>query len=312
MGTPEYAQTILASLFAAGYPICQVISQPNKKTGRGQKILQTPVAKFATQHGLNLFQPDTLKTAEAFENIKQHEPDFIVVAAYGKIIPQNILDIPKSECLNVHASLLPSYRGASPIHYAILNGDQQTGVSIMKVIAALDAGPVYKRESLPIFDTDNIVSLTQKLATLGAQVLLQTLEEIQQHSISAVEQDSKKVSYATKIKKDMAHINWHQPAQKIFNQVRALADWPVAQTTINDMICKIWDTEILKESSNTTPGTITHLGKQGWAVATTTTDLLIKEVQLQNKNRMRAFDIANGLRLKSGILLGNSQNKEYK
>lgn len=300
MGTPEFAKVILERLYESSHHIIAVFAQPDKPAGRGQKLHSPPVAIYAKEKKLRLFQPRKIKDGEVFSSIQELEPDFLVVAAYGKLLPQNILDVAKIESINVHASLLPKYRGAAPINYALLKGEKITGVSIMRMTQELDAGPVFIKKEIPITMMDNAITLTQKLATLGAETLIQALNEITGPGLKPHLQDSTQCSFAPKLDKDMASIDWSQPSQTIFDQIRALLPWPVAHTTLEGKNLKIFSSLPLEIKSSQNPGTVVHIGKAGLTITTATTDLLIKEVQLEGKKKMNAFDLANGLRLKAG------------
>lgn len=305
MGTPEFARIILARLYEEGFLIKAVFAQPDKPSGRGQKVHAPPVAAFAREKGLDLYQPSKLRNPEVSETVEKIAPDFIVVAAYGKILPQRLLNVAKVENLNVHASLLPCYRGAAPINYALLEGREKTGVSIMRVVREMDAGPVYAKEEVGIEPEDNALTLSERLAHRGAGLLIQTIQRIVNEGLKPVEQEHERATFAPKITRQLAPIDWQKTAWSIFNQVRALIPWPVAHTTIAGKTLRIFATGVLNEKSGRPPGTVTHIAPAGLTVATGTTDLLVKEVQLEGKRRMNAFDLANGLRLKAGeIKLG--------
>lgn len=297
LGTPEFALASLVALFDAGFPIVGVVTQPDKPAARGQKIHPPPVARFAKEKSLTLFQPEKIRDESVLTALQALKPDFIVVAAYGKILPERLLKMARIECLNVHASILPEYRGAAPINQAILDDKKATGVSIMRVVKELDAGPVFLIQEIPIGDDDDAITLTHKLADVGAKVLVEAIERIASGKLVAKAQDQTKVTHVSKITKEQALIDFTKSARQIFNQVRALLPWPVANTLINGKRLKVYKTVALTTDSKKTPGEIIHLGQAGITVATTDHDLLITEVQLEGKKRMNAFDLANGLRL---------------
>lgn len=304
MGTPDFARVILAKLYAEGFPIIAVVAQPDKPSGRGQKMHVPPVADFAKEKLLPLYQPEKIRDDSFLQKLSAHEPDYIIVAAYGKILPEALLKIAKKECLNVHASLLPQYRGAAPINYALLNDEKETGVAIMRVVKDLDAGPVFLERKIAIVDDDDAVSLTEKLAEIGTDALIHVLKEIEKEKTNPIEQNHALSSYAPKLDKTVSPIHWGESARAIFNQVRALIPWPVAQTTILGKNLKIYHTKVTGQKSRGVLGEIVHAGNDGWTVVTGDGDLLLSEVQLAGKNRMSAFDVANGLRLKVGTILG--------
>lgn len=304
MGSPEFAAEILRQLHSAGYPICAVYAQPDKPAGRGQKLLPPPVAQLAKELALPLEQPGTLKDEETVQKLRAYQPDFIVVAAYGRILPSGVLTAARCDILNVHASLLPKYRGASPVHQALLEGDDHTGVSIMRVQKELDAGPVFAKARLAIESQDTSATLMHKLSVLGAQTLLEVLPQVAS-GLQPVEQDHAQATFTHKITKELAVIDWQQPANRILGKIRALIPWPVAQTQIAGKILKIHAAEALSERSGKSAGTVVHLGKKGWTVATGTDDILILEVQLEGKNRVAAAAAANGLRITAGVHLGS-------
>ncbi|MBF0106993.1 MAG: methionyl-tRNA formyltransferase [Deltaproteobacteria bacterium] len=302
MGTPEFARIILEKLFHQNFPIKAVFAQPDKPAGRGKKIKSSPVALFARENNIPLFQPDKLRTPDVLETIKQTAPDFIIAAAYGKILPQTVLNSATIEALNVHGSILPHYRGAAPINYALMDGRPETGCSIMRMVKEMDAGPVYLIKKTPIEISDNAVSLSLKLAHIGADALIEAMRLISQDKLKPKEQDHTNATFAPKLARDLSCINWQDSSQKIFNLVRALVPWPVAATQLDGRQIKIYATEVLNTRAGAQAGHIVHIAKNGWTVATGTSDILVKEVQLEGKTKMKAFDLANGLRLESGTL----------
>lgn len=304
MGSPEFAAVILRRLHAAGYPICAVYAQPDKAAGRGQKLTMPPVAALAKELGLSLRQPSSLKDGANQEALASFSPDYIIVAAYGKILPDAVLTAPKKDILNVHGSLLPAYRGASPVQQALLDGCTQTGVSIMRVQTALDAGPVFATRTEPIRADDTAGSLMERLAQSGAELLLQTLAELENGPLEARPQNDEQASYTRKISKEAAQIHWTDPAKTILGQIRAYQPWPVAVTVLQEKKLKVFAAQPLPSRSGRAPGTVVMLAKNGWTVATGTEDILVSDVQLEGKKRLPAFEVANGLRLVSGVVLG--------
>lgn len=304
MGTPEFARVSLSALFDNGYPIVGIFSQPDKPFGRGRKIHSPPCAVFAKEKNLPLYQPNSLKDKNTIQEIEKLNPDFIIVAAYGKILPQKILDAAKIDCINVHASLLPKFRGAAPIQWAVVHGEKETGVCLMKMVQKMDAGPVYVSETLSIESKDNAQSLTEKLAPIGAQLLVNALPLIQNAEVKAEEQDEAQVTYAPSISKEQGRIDWNQPTNVINNLIRGMNPWPCAYTLIDNKRLKIYDSDVLPEKPNESPGKIYLVSPKGLHVACRNSALCLTEVQLEGKKRMAASDFARGIRLKEGKKLG--------
>lgn len=304
LGTPDFARVILAKLHAEGFPILAVVVQPDKPSGRGQKMQLPPVAIFAKENSLKLYQPEKVRDETFLQELTALKPDYIIVAAYGKILPESLLQIPRKDCLNVHASLLPRYRGAAPINHALLNDEKETGIAIMRVVKELDAGPVFLEKRIVISDGDDALSLTEKLAEIGAGALIETLEKIEKEKLHPIEQNHAASTYVPKLAKTLSLIDWKKNAREIFNQVRALIPWPAAQTKILGKNLKIYRTKVAGQKSQGILGEIIHMAKDGWTVVTGEGDLLVSDVQLEGKKRMSAFDVANGLRLRVGTVLG--------
>lgn len=301
LGTPEFACVCLETLVQRGFNVVGVVAQPDRPAGRGHHLSSPPVAQFAKESGLPLLQPENFKTPEAIQALAQWQPDFLIVVAYGNILPQAVLDIPKREALNVHASLLPRYRGAAPIQHALLSGDDTTGISIMRMVLRLDAGPVFKTRELPIAFEDTTVTLTAKLARLGADTLCDTLNELVQNpALQPSIQDESQATLAPKIRREMSALHWGNSSRQIYNQIRALVPWPVASTTFKGSPLKIHAAQITQGSAGCEPGTILHLAKAGLTVATGEGQLLITQVQPEGKKIMHAFDWANGVHVKVG------------
>ncbi len=303
MGSPQVSVTILEAILQAGHEVKAVVTQPDKAAGRGQKLTAPPVKTFAETRGLKILQPLQVKRSEFVEELRSLGAKALIVAAYGRILSQEILDITPYP-LNVHFSLLPKYRGASCVASALLNDEKETGVTIMKVVEELDAGPIIAQESLAIKEEDNTGILETKLAQIGGKLLIQVLDQIENKTTR--EQNIKEVSYAPLLKKEDAHIHWSKPARFIFNQIRAYNPWPIAYTLIDNKRLKIYGAnevrcEELGVRSNFPspltphPSLITHVSDQGIEVACGEGSLLITEVQPEGKNRMSAKDFLNGM-----------------
>lgn len=303
MGTPEFAVPSLEALIAAGHTVCGVFSQPDKPVGRHQNKLQaTPVKECALSHGIPVFQPVKLRDGTALAQIKALAPELIVVAAYGRILPQDILDCPPLGCINVHSSLLPKYRGAAPINWAILNGDKETGVTIMHMAAALDAGDIISQVSTPIGPDETAPELTARLAVLGGELLVETVEALRNGTASRTPQEESAVTLAPMLSKELSPMDWSKNAEALHDQVRGLLTWPAAAAEIGGVHCKIFLTS--PENGKGTPGTVLEAGKVGLLVACGGGSALrILELQPDGKKRMPAEAFLAGHPLKPGEIL---------
>jgi len=295
-GTPEFAVPALAALIAAGHEIVLVLTQPDRPAGRGMKLKGSPVKELALQHGLPVYQPETLKTPESQAPVAAVEADVMVVAAYGLILPQAVLDMPGQGCLNIHASLLPRWRGAAPIQRAILAGDAETGVTIMEVVLALDAGAMLKKGVVPITERDTAQSLHDALAEMGGRLMVETLAEL--GTIQAQPQDEALVTYAEKLRKDEAPLDWNSNAADLARQVRAFNPFPVAQATFEGEPWRIWMAYAVPDVSGA-PGEVLNTS-DGILVACGAGALRITEVQKPGGKRLQARDFLAGNPLKPG------------
>lgn len=310
MGTPEPALEALQDLISAKHEILCVVTQPDRPKGRGQKISFSLVKELALKYSLPIEQPEKIKGNQVFISfLESLKPDIIVVVAYGKILPKQILDIPKYGCVNVHASLLPKYRGAAPIQWALLKGEKETGVSIMKIDELLDTGDIILQERIRIEDDDNTSSLSKKLFTLGSQLLLRALEQIEKREAKYTPQKEAGASNAPAIAKESAEIDWRKSAAEIHNRIRAMIPWPVAHTFYKEKLLRIWKSEVhlldLK-NENKLPGTIIEIVRNvGLIVAAGSGNILIHEVQPAGKKLMPAYNFAIGHDVKVGETLPN-------
>ena len=305
-GTPDFAVESLKELINSRHKVLAVITQPDKPKGRGKKVLPPPVKDFALKHGITVLQPSKVKgNLELYEKLRELSPDIFVVVAYGKILPKEIIELPKYKTINVHASLLPEYRGSAPIHRAILDGKEKTGVCIMEIIEELDAGDIYECKEIEIKDSDDIVSVHDKLAKEGAKLLVKVLNDIEEGKAKKVKQDDTKSTYAEPIKKEEGKIDWGKSAREIFNQIRALKVWPKAFTKFRDKEIKILSAEIVNEDSLGNAGEIVNIEKgKGFVVQTGKGKLLIKQVQFPNSKVISADDAVRGYHIKVGEKLG--------
>lgn len=295
MGTPDFAVPSLEALVAAGHTLVGVFSQPDKPKNRGMKLLPTPVKVCAQAHDIPVFQPAKLRDGTALETIRQLEPDLIVVAAYGRILPQEILDYPKFGCINVHSSLLPKYRGSAPIHWAILNGDRETGVTIMHMALALDAGDIIAQKATPIDPDETVETLHDRLAALGAELLVETVEQIAAGTATRTPQQEDQVTLAPMLSRALSPMDWTRPARALHDQVRGLIPWPAAVTELGGTRCKIFATTVLPETTGKAPGAIVAADKKGLKVACGEgTVLQIDILQADGGKRMAAADYLRG------------------
>jgi methionyl-tRNA formyltransferase len=295
-GTPDFAVPTLAALIEAGHEIVMVLTQPDRPAGRGMKLKASPVKELALQHNLPVYQPETLKTPESREPLLALDADVMVVAAYGLILPQAVLDLPKRGCYNVHASLLPRWRGAAPIQRSLLAGDAETGVTIMEVVLALDAGAMLKKGVVPITESDTAQSLHDVLATMGGRLMVEVLAGLD--DIRPEPQDESLVTYAEKLRKDEALLDWKRSATELSRQVRAFNPFPVAQATFNDEIWRIWMATAAVGTSGA-PGEILDTS-DGILVACGEGALRITELQKPGGKRLSARDFLAGSQLKRG------------
>ncbi len=302
-GTPEFAVPALAALIKAGHQIVMVLTQPDRPAGRGMKFKASPVKVLATKHQLDVFQPETLKTPEVQARLQETNADVMIVAAYGLIIPTSILSMPRLGCYNIHASLLPRWRGAAPIHRSILAGDQETGVTIMEVVPALDAGAMVSKGALPISETDTTQSLHDALSHLGAELMvtaMQTLESTGQ--LAATPQDESLVTYAHKLEKSESAIDWNKSAIELSRQVRAFNPFPVAQSILKDEVCRLWMATAVDGKAK--PGEVVSL-VEGILVGCGEGLLRITELQAPGGKRLGALAFIQGHHLKVGDYFHN-------
>lgn len=302
MGTPEFSATILQGLIDAKYNVVGLVSQPDRPVGRKRIIMPTPTKQIALNYNIPVFQPEKIRND--YEFIKELNPDLIVTCAYGQIVPQGLLDIPPLGCINVHASLLPKYRGGAPIHRSIINGDKETGVTIMEMIDKMDAGRMYAKASTPILDEDNLETMFAKLQILGRDLLLDMLPSYIKGEIKGEFQDEKEVTFAWNIKHEEEQIDWNKSSREIFNHIRGLYPSPATFTYLDGEVIKIFSSEIVDEESVKAPGLIVSC-KKGITVATGKGLLKIKELQVSGKKRMDAQSYLNGSKLDlEGKILG--------
>lgn len=296
MGTPDFAVPSLEALLNAGHEICGVFTQPDKPKNRGMKLQAPPVKEFALAHDIPVFQPESVKDGGALEQIRQLQPELIAVAAYGRILPVDILEYPAYGCINVHSSLLPKYRGSAPIHWAILNGDEESGVTIMHMAKAMDAGDIIAQSATPIDPNETVETLHDRLAQMGAALLVEVVDQIKAGTAKRTPQDESKVTYAPMLSRELSPLDWTRTARQLHDQVRGLIPWPATTTDIiGGQPVKIFEVEELGVATTAAPGTIVAAGKQGIDVACGDGVLLrIKQLQAQGGKRMAAADYLRG------------------
>ncbi|MFO1519451.1 MAG: methionyl-tRNA formyltransferase [bacterium] len=295
MGSPNVAVTVLEGLVNAGHRVLAAVTQPDKPAGRGQQLQPPPVKTFAEARGIPVLQPTQLKqNQDLIDRLRAYEAQAVVVAAYGRIIPREILEMTPWGCLNVHFSLLPKYRGASCVASAILHGEKETGVTIMRVVDKLDAGPLLLQEKTPIGPEDTTGEVEAKLAPLGLSLLLKTLEELDAGRLKAREQNETEATYAPLIQKEEGRIDWNKSAPKIKDQIRAFLPWPVAFTHVDKTRVKVYASKISEKAAKGKPGEILEISPDGLLVACGEGCLLLTEVQPESKKRMSASDFARG------------------
>lgn len=295
-GTPEFAAAALKALIAAGHEIPLVLTQPDRPAGRGMKLKASPVKEVALAHGLRVEQPENLKTEEARRPIAEAAAEVMVVAAYGLILPQAALDLPRLGCVNIHASLLPRWRGAAPIHRAIEAGDQETGITLMRMDKGLDTGAMLTRAALPILETDTTGSLHDKLAELGAREIVALLPRLE--GLAGEPQDAALATYAKKIGKEDARLDWNRPAIELDRQIRAFNPFPGAHALLGGESIKVWRARPVNASG--APGTVLAAGKDALRVACGTGALEISEVQKPGGKRMDIAAFLAGSAIESG------------
>ncbi|PNF09185.1 methionyl-tRNA formyltransferase [Enterobacter cancerogenus] len=295
-GTPDFAARHLDALLSSGHNVVSVFTQPDRPAGRGKKLMPGPVKALAEEHGLPVFQPATLRPEENQQLVADLNADVMVVVAYGLILPKAVLDMPRLGCINVHGSLLPRWRGAAPIQRSLWAGDAETGVTIMKMDVGLDTGDMLYKLSCPITPEDTSATLYDKLAELGPQGLIKTLEQLAEGTAKPEVQDEALVTYAEKLSKDEALLDWALPAAQLERCIRAFNPWPMSWMTIDDQPVKVWKASVIERHVQAAPGTIVEANKQGIQVATAEGILNLESLQPAGKKAMSVQDLLNSRR----------------
>lgn len=305
MGTPDFSVPVLQQIISDGYEVIGVVTQPDRPVGRKKVLTPPPVKVEAEKHGIPVYQPEKIRNREELDPILALNPDLIVTAAFGQILPKELLDAPKFGCINVHASLLPELRGGAPMHYAILQGKEKTGITIMYMVEKLDAGDMLTQVEVPISETDTVGTLHDKLREAGAKLLSETLPKLLKGDLKGIPQREEDATFAYTIKREQEKIDWSKSGEDIYNHVRGLNPWPVAYTTYEDAVMKIWWVEKTKVNRVHEPGEIITLEEDGFVVATgSDTAVKIIELQPSGKKRMKATDFLRGTKLTVGDKLG--------
>ena len=294
MGTPDFAVNVLQGLIDNNYDVVGVVSQPDKEVGRKRILTLTPVKEVALKYNIPVFQP--VKIRNEYDDILALEPDLIVTCAYGQIIPKEILDYPRLGCINVHGSLLPKLRGGAPIHHAIMDGLEETGITIMYMDVSMDSGDIISQRSIPITDNDNVGILWDKLSLLGRDLLIDTLPSIINGTNDRVKQDESLVTFGFNVKREEEHLDFNKTSREVFNHIRGLNPWPSAYAVLDDQEMKIYDSEILdKVFSTKSCGEIVDVNKEGIVVKTSDGAVVLKTIKPFGKKMMNSRDYVNGI-----------------
>jgi len=304
MGTPEFAVLTLQALIDH-HEVIGVVTQPDKQRGRGKKVQFPPVKEKAVEYNIPVYQPVRAKEEAFIETLRQLNPDVIVVVAYGQILPESILNIPKYGCINVHGSLLPKYRGAAPIQWAVLDGEEKTGITTMFMEKGLDTGDMLDKVEVVLDPKETAGTLHDKLMEAGADLLLETLKKLEAGTAVRTKQDDSKSCYAKMLSKEMGKIDFTKSANEIERLIRGMNPWPSAYTSMSGKTMKIWDADVVEYQGNEKPGTIVDVTKDSILVATGENALALKEIQLAGKKRMQVQAFLLGRSVEKGIVLGD-------
>lgn len=305
MGTPDFSVPILQQIINDGYNVIGVVTQPDRPVGRKKVLTPPPVKVEALKHDIPVFQPEKIRQEDELEKILSLKPDLIVTAAFGQILPNKLLEAPKYGCINVHASLLPELRGGAPIHYAIIQGKQKTGVTIMYMVEKLDAGDILTSIEVPITEEDNVGTLHVKLSAAGSKLLSETLPLLLEGRLTPKPQNNAEATFASNIKREQESIVWTKTGEEIYNHIRGLNPWPVAFTTLNGQVIKVWRVEKVSGLKVEEPGTILKVESDGFTVSTgNETAIKIIELQPSGKTKMMSEQFLRGSKISIGTKLG--------
>ena len=306
MGTPDFAVGTLEEIIKAGHEVALVVSQPDRAVGRSKALKYTPVKACALEHGIEVYQPEKVKDPACVEYLQKYQPDIIIVEAFGQIIPKAILDMPKFGCVNVHASLLPKYRGAAPIQWAVIRGDRVTGVTTMRMDEGLDTGDMIMKEEVVIREDETGGSLFERLSEVGAKLCVKTMAAIEDGTAEYTPQDPSKATHTAKIQKELGSIDWSMDAAEIECLIRGLDPWPSAYTRLDGKTIKIWKAKVIPENMSQEPGRIVAVERDRILVQTGNGVLALLEVQLEGKKRMMVEAFLNGYPVSEGAFFRHS------
>ncbi|MFD1735765.1 methionyl-tRNA formyltransferase [Bacillus salitolerans] len=308
MGTPDFSVPVLKRLINDGYDVIGVVTQPDRPKGRKKVLAPPPVKEEAIRQGIPVFQPEKIRVKEEYEKIIEMGADLIVTAAFGQILPKELLESPRFGCINVHASLLPELRGGAPIHYSILLGKDKTGVTIMYMVEKLDAGDILTQAEIPILEEDHVGSLHDKLSACGAELLSSTIPSLVNGELTPIKQNEKEATFAYNIKREQERINWSNTGEVIYNHIRGLHPWPVAYTSLKGQVMKVWWGMKVTSNQLSTPGEVIRMDEDGFVVATgNMTAIKITELQPAGKTKMSGEQFLRGAgsSLQLGDILGD-------
>lgn len=304
MGTPDFAVGALEALVKSEHEVVGVVTQPDKPKGRGKELQFPPVKECAVKYGIPVFQPVKVKNAEAVETLRSFGADIFVVAAFGQILSKEILEMPKYGCVNIHASLLPKYRGAAPIQWAVIDGEKESGVTIMQMDMGIDTGDMLLKRAVPLAEKETGESLYEKLSALGAEMIVEVLPQIEAGTVKREKQDDSLSTHAGRLDKALGRIDWNKSAAEIERLVRGLNSWPSAYTSWNGKTLKVWEADVCEEAAGGEPGTVARVTKGEIAVNTGEGLLLLKSVQLEGKKRTMVKDFLLGYKIEAGQTFG--------
>ncbi len=304
MGTPDFAVPTLESLIQGPDEIIAVVTQPDRPKGRSRKLVAPPIKLLARKFGIDLYQPSAIKTDEFLTTLKSYDPDIIVVAAYGRILPETIINLPRHGCINIHGSLLPRHRGAAPIQWSIIKGDPEVGVTVMQMDKGMDTGDILMKAAIVPDPDETAGSLFPKIARLGSHTLMDALDMLAQGGLATINQDENLATSAPMLRKEDGVIDWNRPAHDIHCLVRGLDPWPSAYGYLEDRKFQLFRPEIIHQSSTRQPGTLLRADREGLLIGTGSSCLLIKEIKMEGKRRMEVADFLNGWPLEPGCIFG--------
>lgn len=308
MGTPDFSVPTLEALLKGGHEVIGVVTQPDRPKGRGKAVLMTPVKEKALEYGIPVYQPVKAREESFVELLRSLKPDAMVVIAFGQILPKAILDIPKYGCINIHASLLPKYRGAAPLQWVVLEGEKETGITTMMMDVGMDTGDMLEKLVVPVDKKETYGSIHDKLSVLGGELILSTLGKLENGTLERTPQPEDEATYTKKITKVMGDIDWTEDAAVIERYIRGLNPWPSAYTSWNGKTLKIWDADVLEQEYSGEPGEIIKVEKDGVLVKTGKDTLVLREVQLEGKKRMEIQAFLRGYQLSHGTILKRSES----